>query len=322
MAFSAFGSSAAEVTFETAQGLKASFRLEMLEGVPGRLVLRVTRDAGRMHDETAHPARLLLSPEGALDAQERAGSAGGGRALRAGTIPASARAQVVPALAALARRATPAVLLEGAFPPAAAAPPLPPPPAAHVGVSCNGCGASPLRGVRFRCAVCDSVDLCAACFERAAYTGGGHAPLAHAMLALPQPAQRLANERLSTPCTTPGCANTSGPKYKCAEAACAAAGVWCEACELTRAHDASHAREKRFPGAEAPFPAPAPIEGAAPPAAPRAAAGGGGGGGGGGDRFMYPMHVPPVSRGWDSIAALQHQSFGMPHRTSGFFGRS
>ena len=33
----------------------------------------------------------------------------------------------------------------------------------HVGVTCDGCGCSPIVGTRFKCLVCVDVDLCAAC---------------------------------------------------------------------------------------------------------------------------------------------------------------
>jgi hypothetical protein len=33
----------------------------------------------------------------------------------------------------------------------------------HRHVTCDGCGASPIRGLRFQCSVCDDYDLCASC---------------------------------------------------------------------------------------------------------------------------------------------------------------
>jgi hypothetical protein len=72
--------------------------------------------------------------------------------------------------------------------------------AVHDGISCDGCGALPLRGVRHRCAFCPNYDLCATCLEAAEATpryafGGGasqgaaaHASLGHLFLRVPTPA--------------------------------------------------------------------------------------------------------------------------------------
>ena len=35
--------------------------------------------------------------------------------------------------------------------------------ATHVGVKCNGCGVTPIVGVRYKCAVCQDFDLCEKC---------------------------------------------------------------------------------------------------------------------------------------------------------------
>ena len=39
--------------------------------------------------------------------------------------------------------------------------------AVHDGISCDGCGVSPLRGVRYRCAMCPNFDLCTSCLTAA-----------------------------------------------------------------------------------------------------------------------------------------------------------
>lgn len=49
---------------------------------------------------------------------------------------------------------------------------------AHRGVSCDGCGAQPIRGTRFKCAVCSDFDLCAHCEAL------GKHPANHPMMAL------------------------------------------------------------------------------------------------------------------------------------------
>ena len=36
----------------------------------------------------------------------------------------------------------------------------------HVGVACDGCGESPILGVRYKCAVCKDFDYCANCEEK------------------------------------------------------------------------------------------------------------------------------------------------------------
>ena len=37
-------------------------------------------------------------------------------------------------------------------------------PSFHPGVTCDGCGQSPLSGPRFKCKVCDNFDFCERCF--------------------------------------------------------------------------------------------------------------------------------------------------------------
>lgn len=49
----------------------------------------------------------------------------------------------------------------------------------HRSVRCNGCGAQPLRGLRFKCDVCYDYDLCLACFrdERATQSHSRNHPM-------------------------------------------------------------------------------------------------------------------------------------------------
>ena len=36
----------------------------------------------------------------------------------------------------------------------------------HTGIECNGCGISPIRGIRYKCSVRKNYDLCSQCEER------------------------------------------------------------------------------------------------------------------------------------------------------------
>jgi hypothetical protein len=54
--------------------------------------------------------------------------------------------------------------------------------AIHHGVSCDGCKASPIEGVRFKCSVCPNFDLCAKCEE-----AGNKHPSDHVLLKMKQP---------------------------------------------------------------------------------------------------------------------------------------
>lgn len=63
--------------------------------------------------------------------------------------------------------------------------PAPGPPV-HEGTACDGCGAAPIVGVRWKCAVCEDVDLCAGCEARntaVSTYGVVHAP-SHPLLKL------------------------------------------------------------------------------------------------------------------------------------------
>ena len=41
-----------------------------------------------------------------------------------------------------------------------------PPPARHETISCDGCGATPIVGIRYRCSQCANYDLCETCIVR------------------------------------------------------------------------------------------------------------------------------------------------------------
>jgi len=51
----------------------------------------------------------------------------------------------------------------------------------HVGVSCDGCGVSPIEGVRYKCQVCDNYDLCEKCEAKNEH------PATHILLKAKQP---------------------------------------------------------------------------------------------------------------------------------------
>lgn len=53
------------------------------------------------------------------------------------------------------------------------------PDAVHEGISCDGCGENPIRGLRFKCSVCKNFDYCATCEERLNHE--------HAFLKISQP---------------------------------------------------------------------------------------------------------------------------------------
>jgi hypothetical protein len=54
-------------------------------------------------------------------------------------------------------------------------------PYVHTKVECDGCGVSPITGVRYKCSVCKNFDFCAMCEERR-----GHE---HAFLKIYKPEQ-------------------------------------------------------------------------------------------------------------------------------------
>jgi len=47
-------------------------------------------------------------------------------------------------------------------------------PAVHRGVLCDGCGVTPIRGVRYKCASCPDFDLCEACEAKGVHAATGH----------------------------------------------------------------------------------------------------------------------------------------------------
>jgi len=44
----------------------------------------------------------------------------------------------------------------------------------HIGVVCDGCGATPISGPRYKCSVCPDYDLCESCEEKKVHSATGH----------------------------------------------------------------------------------------------------------------------------------------------------
>ena len=68
----------------------------------------------------------------------------------------------------------------------------------HRGVTCNSCGAMPIRGIRYRCANCNDFDLCETCETLQVH------PKTHLFYKVRVPAPFLANPRHAQPVWYPG----------------------------------------------------------------------------------------------------------------------
>lgn len=64
-------------------------------------------------------------------------------------------------------------------------------PSVHLGVQCDGCGAHPILGVRYKCLDCPDFDLCAACESRSHFgaNAGGHRAT-HNMIRMQHPGRQ------------------------------------------------------------------------------------------------------------------------------------
>lgn len=118
-------------------------------------------------------------------------------------------------------------------------------PASHTGITCDGCRASPLPGVRFKCLKCADTDLCAKCVG--SYTSAAHAS-SHCCIAIPVPAPSVLTSS-SHDAGAPGCsicgdAAFAGPSFTCT--VCPTTTVWCGQCEAQLRHDPAHSRLKKF----------------------------------------------------------------------------
>jgi hypothetical protein len=96
----------------------------------------------------------------------------------------------------------------------------------HRGVTCDGCGASPIVGVRFKCTVCPNFDLCKACEAK------GEHPPSHALLQLRAPEVGEAVHE-NVQCNACGVVPIHGPRFKCT--VCPNFDL-CDACEQKGQH--------------------------------------------------------------------------------------
>jgi len=121
-------------------------------------------------------------------------------------------------------------------------------PGVHPTIFCDGCGASPLRGVRYHCTVCPDFDLCATCESNPTATRASKHPTAHPLLKIlasaPTPVPPTPAEVRHEGVQCDGCGKLpiTGVRFQCTEcrdydlcATCESRGV------TTHAHKATHA---------------------------------------------------------------------------------
>lgn len=66
------------------------------------------------------------------------------------------------------------------------------------GICCNGCNLSPIRGFRYKCSRCPSVDLCLLCHLRGDYKADRHNPESHKMIEIQEPGAEGKRENVLT----------------------------------------------------------------------------------------------------------------------------
>ena len=151
-------------------------------------------------------------------------------------------------------------------------------PAPPHAANCDQCGVNPIRGVRYKCAMCPNYDLCQNCIEPAVRThDASHlfvridAASAAAVAACPIAQNRATIRHTNVTCSGCGARDFCGFRFQCVQCMV----DLCEACEARGVHDASHARMKISQAAACTAAAAAPPNTAAPAlaAAPAAAAG-------------------------------------------------
>lgn len=60
----------------------------------------------------------------------------------------------------------------------------------HEGISCSGCNISPIKGFRFKCSRCSSVDLCLLCFLQE-FKSDRHNPISHKLIEIQEPGSEV-----------------------------------------------------------------------------------------------------------------------------------
>lgn len=105
----------------------------------------------------------------------------------------------------------------------------------HLHYTCDGCGVTPVKGIRYHCMVCDNFDLCEKC------EAAGRHPPAHPLLkvVIPTTSARYLAEQVHEGVTCDGCQTKPivGTRYKCS--VCPDFDL-CAACEAKGAHYAAH----------------------------------------------------------------------------------
>jgi len=110
----------------------------------------------------------------------------------------------------------------------------------HFNVTCDGCEANPIKGIRYKCNNCPNYDLCQQCYNK----GGVHNS-DHAFTTIDKPAPRcpymqrrcgtfMNQSEVIHPATCDGCANRiKGIRYKCTT--CPDYDL-CESCQSKKIH--------------------------------------------------------------------------------------
>ncbi len=136
----------------------------------------------------------------------------------------------------------------------------------HDGVSCDVCGESPVRGVRYRCSMCSDYDVCDRCIGGPPGTSSKGHNATHLFLRLDKPTAAVGSYVLfqdrsvlqhpGIRCNGCSVSNFTGYRYQCQ--VCPDVDL-CEACEQQGKHNPLHNRIKivrlAAPAAEAQQPA-------------------------------------------------------------------